>query len=230
MFPLLPDPTAPSPERAWAHHSPAGPGPARPATPVPADSALERLLAGNRRFAAGTPTYGHRVASAMAAAGEPRPYAVVLGCMDARVAVEAVLDQDFGDVCVVRSAAHVVDRTTLGSIELAVRTFGIGLVLVLGHTRCAAVTAAVTMSQHRLPGRHTRLVLDEIRGAIPQDTPAAGRDVVADVVAETTRNHVRRTVTHLAAMLPAPTGVRVAGAIYDVGSARATVVTDARTG
>jgi carbonic anhydrase len=230
MFPLLPDPTAPGP--APTHHAGSSGAARRAAGPsgaVHPRDALDRLLSGNNRFASGAPRYGRGVAAALAAAAEPRPYAVVLGCMDARVAVEAVLDQDFGDVCVLRSAGHVVDRTALGSIELAVTTFGIGLVLVLGHTRCAAVASALTMSTRRLPGRHTRLVLDEIRGAL-QSAPASqgaqareGREVAA-----VTRQHVARTAAHLRSMLPAgPAGapVAVAGAVYDVDSGRVTVVT-----
>jgi carbonic anhydrase len=207
MFPLLPDPTAPGDPDAL-RSEPAG--------------LLDRLLAGNRRFVAGRPRYGHRIGAAVAAANEPRPYALVLACRDARVAVEAILDQDFGDLLVVRSAGNVADRTALASIELAVAAFGIRLVLVLGHTRCAAVARAVDTADTRLPGRHARQVLDEIRAAIP-----AAHNGPAGVVAATTDNHVRRTVASLSAALPGATGterIGVTGARYDVATGRITVL------
>jgi carbonic anhydrase len=208
MFPLFPDPTAPTMHRPGAPDS---------------GDALARLIAGNHRFAAGTPRHGHRITAAMAAASEPRPYAVVLACMDARVAVEAIFDQDFGEVCVVRSAGNVADRGVLASIELAVTTFGIDLVMVLGHTRCAAVAAAVTMGDRRLPGRHVRQLLEEIR--------AAGGGSMDQAI----HGHVRRTVAGVAAALPAGGAagaaggaalpIRVVGAVYDVGTGRAAVLT-----
>jgi carbonic anhydrase len=231
MFPLLPDPPAPGTFQAHTAYTvhPAHPVPPAPPVRVRPDDALARLVEGNRRFLVGAPRHGYRVLAAIAAAREPRPYAVVVGCMDARVAVEAVLDQDFGDVCVVRSAGNVVDRGALASIELAVTTFGIGLVLVLGHTHCAAVAAAITSATRRLPGRHVRFVLDEIRGAIPAGAAdnAAGHPPDHQLAAVTTRCHIARTVTQLNAMLPAGRngeGVRVAGAIYDVECGRVTLL------
>src|SRR3954463_1846992 len=119
---------------------------ASPATsPIvkPAD-ALAELIAGNRRFVSGRPQHGHQVSAAAAASGGQQPHAVVIGCIDSRVPLEAIFDQTFGSICVVRSGAHVVDRAVLGSVEFAVAELGAPLIMVLGHKRCGAVAATVS--------------------------------------------------------------------------------------
>src|SRR5262245_25137808 len=105
--------------------------------------ALDLLLKGNNRFTSGTPRYGHRVESEAARSSEQRPHAVVAGCIDSRVPLEAIFDQDFGSIAVVRSGGHVLDRAVIGSIEFAVTKLATPLVLVLGHEQCGAVAATV---------------------------------------------------------------------------------------
>src|SRR3954454_7372631 len=109
----------------------------------PAD-ALAELVAGNKRFVSGRPEHGHDVSAAAAASGGQQPHAVVLGCIDSRVPLEAIFDQTFGSICVVRSGGHVVDRAVLGSIDFAVAKLEVPLIMVLGHARCGAIDAAVT--------------------------------------------------------------------------------------
>ncbi|HEY2948913.1 MAG TPA: carbonic anhydrase [Micromonosporaceae bacterium] len=187
--------------------------------------ALVDLLAGNRRFAAGQPRYGHHVSAAAAASGGQRPYAVVVGCIDSRVPLEAVFDQNFGSICVVRSGGHVLDRAVLGSVEFAVGELGVSLVLVLGHERCGAVasTVAALRTGEHPPGNLAYLV-EEIAPAVW----AAGPDH-PDVQARATRGHVARTVRRLEGveLLSAATAagrVALAGAVYDLDTGRVTVV------
>src|SRR3954467_8177188 len=113
-------------------------------TPItrPAD-ALAELAAGNRRFVEGRPEHGHEGSAAAAAGGGQQPHAVVLGCIDSRVPLEAIFDQTFGSICVVRSGGHVVDRAVLGSVGFAVGALSVPLIMVLGHVRCGAVSATV---------------------------------------------------------------------------------------
>src|SRR3954469_11006843 len=113
-------------------------------TPIekPAD-ALAELVEGNRRFVEGRPEHGHDVSAAAAASGGQQPHAVVLGCIDSRVPLEAIFDQTFGSICVVRSGGHVVDRAVLGSVGFAVAKLGVPLIMVLGHKRCGAVQSTV---------------------------------------------------------------------------------------
>ncbi|MBX9788794.1 MAG: hypothetical protein K2Y37_07745 [Pirellulales bacterium] len=81
---------------------------------------------------------------------DQKPFALVLGCSDARVPVERVFDLSFNDLFVVRIAGNVLGIECLGSFDYAVRSFQetLKLVVVLGHTGCGAVTAAVDAYLH----------------------------------------------------------------------------------
>jgi carbonic anhydrase len=231
MFPQVPDPTAPpyAPLSASAvlgsglslpAFEPAAPG-RGPTTGNGAggpDTALGDLIAGNARFLAGTPRFGHSVAAAVAAAGR-LPSAAVLTCMDARVPVEALFDQDVGALCAVRSAAHVLDRAALASVEFAVGTLGVGLVVVLGHSRCAAITAAVTAVRTGVvPHGNRGYAVEEIWPAVPE--AALGRDDVEDLA---TRRHTERVAARLHALLGVE-AVRVVAGHYDVTTGRFAVL------
>ena len=104
----------------------------------------QKLADGNARFVAGKPAHPHQetVRRAELAKGQA-PFAVILGCADSRVPPEVVFDQGLGDLFVVRVAGNVVDESGLASIEYAVAYLGARLVVVLGHSRCGAVEAAV---------------------------------------------------------------------------------------
>ncbi|MFC1661463.1 carbonic anhydrase [Gemmatimonadota bacterium] len=113
--------------------------------PIPAEEALHRLKLGNNRF--------RRNASENNQAGEghtrfldlsagQQPFAAVLACSDSRVPVEMVFNQGPGHLFVVRVAGNLVGPTQLGSLEFAVETLGVRLILVLGHTGCGAVASA----------------------------------------------------------------------------------------
>src|SRR3954469_8098005 len=115
----------------------------RAAQAITPGTALGELITGNKRFVYGKPQYGHNVTQAAATAGGQQPHAVVLGCIDSRVPLEAIFDQPFGSICVARSGAHVLDRSMIGSVEFAVSSLGVSLALVVGHKRCGAVTATV---------------------------------------------------------------------------------------
>ena len=110
----------------------------------PAD-ALQRLILGNRRFleqgSASNRTFQVELAE------RQQPFAIVLGCSDSRTPVEILFDEGFGDLFVVRIAGHVVAPSVIGSIEFAASQFGTRLVVVLGHTRCGAISATVNALQ-----------------------------------------------------------------------------------
>ncbi|MGC5052904.1 carbonic anhydrase [Micromonospora sp. DT48] len=192
-------------------------GQARGGTPR---AALAELLAGNRRFVSGQPVHGHDVSAAAAtASGDQQPYAVVLGCIDSRVPLEAIFDQTFGAICVIRTGGHVLDQAVLGSIEYVVEVLGVPLVMVLGHERCGAVRATVDAlrADRRPPGTLAHLV-DRIAPAVVE----AGVDD-PQVVPVAVRRHVARTVTelrnHPRLAPPVAAGrVAVAGALYDLAT------------
>jgi carbonic anhydrase len=189
-------------------------------------AALADLLAGNRRFVSGQPIHGHDVtAAAASASGDQEPYAVLLGCIDSRVPLEAIFDQTFGSICVIRTGGHVLDRAVRGSIEYVVGQLGVPLVMVLGHERCGAVAATVdALRGGARPGGDLAYLVDEIAPAVVE----AGRDD-PQVHPVAIRRHVLRTVGALRAddllAEPVATGrVDVVGALYDLTTGEVTLL------
>ena len=181
------------------------------------DDALAELISGNRRFVSGRPEHGHDVSAAAAASGGQQPHAVVLGCIDSRVPLEAIFDQTFGSICVVRSGGHVVDRAVLGSIGFAVAKLGVPLIMVLGHERCGAVEATVAaMRTGERPDGDLGYLVNEIAPSVL----AAGIED-PDVPAKAMRVHVGRTVRRMRDIAGVPDAiaegrVNVVGAVYDL--------------
>jgi carbonic anhydrase len=110
-----------------------------------ADHALEKLRAGNRLFVAATENSQPLISNIRRAelALEQKPFAIVLGCSDARVPAELVFSQGMGDLFVIRVAGNVVAPSQIGSVEFACQQFGTELVVVLGHQNCGAISATV---------------------------------------------------------------------------------------
>jgi carbonic anhydrase len=112
---------------------------------VSADEALQKLLDGNKRYVESKlNTCGETTATAREKlAKSQKPYAIILSCSDSRVPPELIFDKSLGEIFVVRVAGNVPDPVVLGSIEYAAEHLGSPLIMVLGHERCGAVTAAV---------------------------------------------------------------------------------------
>ena len=95
------------------------------------------------------------------------PFAVVLGCSDSRVPIEIVFNQSLGDLFVVRVAGNILSDHVIGSVEYAIETFGCPLVMVLGHSNCGAVTAAVdAVLNERDPHSRIATIVDAIRPCV----------------------------------------------------------------
>jgi len=112
---------------------------------VSADEALQKLMDGNQRFVEAKMS-GNSLCDATARgklAKSQHPYAIILSCSDSRVPPELIFDQSLGEIFVIRVAGNVADPIVLGSVEYAAEHLGSHLIMVLGHERCGAVTAAV---------------------------------------------------------------------------------------
>ncbi|MGW5188489.1 carbonic anhydrase [Kribbella sp. NPDC004138] len=108
------------------------------------NAVLERLLAGNARFvAAQEQDLDEGIARRIAVSKGQHPFATILGCVDSRVPIELVFDQGLGDLVVVRSAGQALDHSVVGSVEFGVAELHTPLLMVLGHQRCGALTAAM---------------------------------------------------------------------------------------
>lgn len=110
----------------------------------PSKNSLERLIKGNERYVSSN-TVCHEDWSAKRAAlvENQNPFAVIVACSDSRVPPEIIFDQTLGSLFIVRIAGNVVDDFAVGSVEYGVNVLGADLVLILGHSNCGAVDAAL---------------------------------------------------------------------------------------
>jgi len=141
---------------------------------VGADEALNRLKDGNARFVTGNrkPFDAAQLLKRRTdLAKEQKPFAIVVSCSDSRVPPEMVFDQGLGDRFVIRTAGEVIDPVAIGSIEYAVAHVGVSLVVVLGHQRCGAVSAAVSGEDQ--PG-HISDIVKAIKPAVEQVNGKSG--------------------------------------------------------
>src|SRR3954470_24635268 len=135
---------------------------------MPAREALERLKHGNREFAAGVRgDEGLSHSQRAQLVKEHNPFAIVLGCSDARVPAEVVFDQGLGDLFVIRVAGNIVAPSQVGSVEFAAARFDTRLVVVLGHTQCGAVLATLEEARSRTTrSPNLQSIVDRIRPCV----------------------------------------------------------------
>lgn len=133
-----------------------------------APEALRRLREGNRLFLDALSPRGDVSPERRRETWEhgQSPYAVVVTCSDSRVIPESIFSAGIGELFVVRSAGNTVGPGELGSVEYAVGHLGCPLVVVLGHTCCGAVDAAL----HGGGEGHVKPITDEIRRAIGNES------------------------------------------------------------
>ena len=169
---------------------------------------MVRLKRGNAAYCAGAHTIGDTGAQIRLHTAEhgQQPYAIVIACSDSRVIPEAIFDAGIGELFVIRVAGNVIDNHQLGSIEYAASHLGAKLLVVLGHTRCGAVDAAM----HHDPEGFIRFITDEISLAIAdeQDEEAACR--------LNALHSVKRIEESLEIHHQEEAGLRVCAALYHV--------------
>jgi len=194
------------------------------------DEVLADLLAGNARFVRGEPESPRRRPQdfePLAAAQFPE--ATIIACSDSRVPPEILFDQGVGDLFVVRVAGNVVGGSgpvVKGSIEYAVAVLNVPLVMVLGHSNCGAVKAALThIDDHEpLPGAIHDLV-NLIRPAVARANGQPG-DKLSGAIRANVQLGVERLKT-LDPILARPVSegrVKVVGAVYDLATGRVEMV------
>ena len=201
--------------------SPAGAAESGPA--VSPDSAWELLQAGNARFVTGRLAHPDQtIARRREVANGQHPFALVLTCADSRVSPEIYFDQGLGDLFVVRNAGNVIDDHVIGSIEYAVEHLGVSLVLVIGHTKCGAVSAAV--SGGHAPG-HIESIVKSIEPAVHASASKAGDKVDNAVTLNACimADCLRTSEPFLSAAVAKGT-LRVLAAKYDIATGRVDLV------
>ncbi|MBX7100545.1 MAG: carbonic anhydrase [Myxococcaceae bacterium] len=131
---------------------------------IPPAEALQRLKEGNTRFVGGALEQSLKGWRPGLGEGQ-RPFAVVIGCSDSRSPAELVFDQGLGALFVVRVAGNVIAPSGVGSVEFAAAQFGTRLVVVMGHTRCGAISATCDIIRNgdSAGSANLRSITDRIR-------------------------------------------------------------------
>lgn len=154
------------------------------------------------------------------------PFAVIFGCSDSRLAAEIIFDVGLGDMFVVRTAGHVIDAASLGSLEFAVDVLNVPLIVILGHNSCGAVTSAIKVKESgQMPKGFVRDLVEHITPSVQ----AAERKGITDVNG-TVVEHVKQTTDRLVdlssiiAQAIEEGRTAVAGVSYHLGDGRAQLV------
>jgi carbonic anhydrase/SulP family sulfate permease len=168
------------------------------------------------------------------------PLAVVLSCIDSRTPAELILDLGLGDVFSVRIAGNVIGPNVLGSLEYGCAVAGAKVILVIGHTRCGAVTAAVDLlhsglnTEQSTGCQHLGPIVEQIQQSVDGATAArlgqvSGEEKAA-LVDEVARLNVRRTASEIITRSQTIGGlvlagrVAVVGALYDLRSGKLEII------
>lgn len=195
---------------------------AGPRTNLTADQVLDLLKKGNDEYLTDAPfrrESSDKQRRIEIARGQT-PMAVLVACSDSRVPPELLFGRGLGELFIVRNAGNTVDTAALGSIQYAVAELGVPLILVLGHERCGAVDAALSVVQKgtNFPGSIGQMIEPIVPAVL-----AAQRQPGDDLLDKAVRENVRRTVARLRTASepiladPIRAGkVKVVGARYDL--------------
>jgi carbonic anhydrase len=191
------------------------------------DAALNLLIEGNARYVANQPREHDFSAARASLVQGQAPFAAILGCADSRVAPELAFDQSPGDLFVVRVAGNFVTPEGLASLEFGAAVLGTKLIMVLGHGKCGAVNATVAALQkgNTLPGH----IADLVRAMKPGIEPVlkqSSDDLEQRAVIANVRYNVERLqhAKPILAEMVAKNEIRVVGAVYDLPTAKVTLV------
>lgn len=175
---------------------------------ITAEEAIARLKEGNDQYIL-TDTFKTDISSAILehfAKNGQEPYAIIISCSDSRVIPERIFHAAIGDLFTIRVAGNVIDDHQLGSIEYAAGHLGTNLIVVLGHTQCGAVAAAV----HHDPDGFIKFITDEIKRAIGEEKD----DYKAAVL--NVEQSIRIIESSLEIQKDEENGLKIIGAIYRI--------------
>jgi len=206
---------------------PPKPGAAPPPNAIAPADALKRVMEGNARYAANTPNERDFSTGRAARAQAQYPIASILACADSRVAPELVFDQAPGDLFVVRVAGNIVTTNLLASLEYGVQFLGSPLIVVLGHSACGAVDAAIKTAQTdaKLPG-HLPELINAIKPSVALAEKNKGGNLLDDAIAENVKQQVARLKTSAPIVQKAYRDKRIdiVGGVYDIATGKVTLV------
>ena len=178
------------------------------------DDALAELKAGNKRFLNDEHTkldYKNQIA---ATKDDQHPHSLILSCLDSRVPPEIIFDQGIGEVFVARVAGNIETNEILGSMEFATKVKGTKLIVVMGHTKCGAVSGAIDDAK-----------LGNLTGLVEQIKPVVAKDKDLDTIA---KHNVELTAKHILERSPViqqlvnEGKVKIVSAFYDLETGKVT--------
>jgi carbonic anhydrase len=201
--------------------------PEPPQNAISPEAALDRLMKGNARYVAGETECQDFSVGRAERAGAQYPIVGVLSCSDSRVAPELLFEQGPGDVFVVRVAGNFVNVDGLASMEYAVKILGVPLLMVLGHSNCGAIAAAVkVVTEHaELPG-HLPDLVQSIEPAVIAAHDRHTSDLVAATIEENVRLSVKRLIedTPIISEALAAKKIAISGGVYDISTGKVGLV------
>jgi len=180
-------------------------------------TAHEILVDGNKRFVQNLKAQRNLQDQVLATSHGQYPFAVILSCIDSRVPAELVFDQGIGDIFSVRVAGNVINSDVLGSMEYACKVAGSKIVVVMGHTKCGAVSSAC---QNVELGNITRL-LNKIKPAIKVTPNNKNEEEFVDEVSINNVTHSineTRKLSPILAEMESNNAIKIVGAIYNVNN------------
>jgi len=206
--------------------APPAPGAAPPPNAIAPADALKRLVDGNARYAANALNERDFSSGRAARAQAQYPFAQILSCSDSRVSPELLFDQGPGELFVMRVAGNVVSPNLLASIEYGAQFLGAPLIMVLGHSACGAVDAAIKVLKDKavLPGH-----LPDLIAAIKPAVVVAEKTKTGNLLDNAVAENVRRQVALLKSSPPiiqqlyAGKKIDIVGGVYDLASGKVTL-------
>ena len=183
------------------------------------DQALKNLKEGNERYVSGKSKHPRQDAKRRAetVSGGQHPFAIILSCADSREPVELLFDQGIGDLFVVRVAGNVADVDELGTMEYGADHLGSPLIVVLGHSKCGAVTAVVN-GEH-VHGNIPQLVDNIVPAAKKvKEKGATGATAIAEAIKANVMQSIEDTFTNSDILRERVTAgkLKIVGAVYDL--------------
>jgi carbonic anhydrase len=187
---------------------------------------LSRLLDGNSRFAEDRRECTAVSASHLEVVKGQRPFAIVLSCSDARVPMETVFDQMPGAIFSIRVAGNFVDDAGIGSIEFAIAALKASLILILGHTECGAVTAALGYVKDGVAQPGSIQALVEAVAPAVKAVESQGGDWLRNAIARNVKDNIAalRERSLIVSSGVNDGTIAIAGGVYDLDSGRVSLV------
>lgn len=201
--------------------------PPKPENVISPDEALKRLMTGNERYVSNQPLSADFAATRAALATGQNPYASLLSCADSRISPELCFDAERGDLFVTRVAGNFVTPEILASLEYAAAVLKSPLIMVLGHTSCGAINAAIkaVKNDEAFPG-HIQQLTSSLTPAVDAAMKKHPKDLENTAVRENVRLNVAtlQNSTPILRKLVQSQKLRVVGGVYDLKTGRVDLV------